>query len=387
MKKAFSILVIVIFLTGAAANADQHLEAKCEFYGLTDSRIVTLDLYELQGEITAVSSLFPEFAVKLDKQMHIPVNLFGIICKLDSKTAAAVVKQIDSYAYSWLDTQLSAPVKGVYAGDLFDIAGSVRCAEVSLSAFTEGLRQIASEQSESADADQVCLDIIDIFASLDPPDGNDHHLCLSIQEYDNGDYDVVRIMDGNNVVMTISVDRSDERARKMLIAYRQEGRYCFRECSFGSEHDQFVFRSNMRTSASSSFRTAAEKSPLFESSLTITDKKESVAGFQYMLKSGTLNTPLIITGQAESPEEKISSVSGHVSIDSQKTELLLISVMSEPIIRPVSFDDKALIAYEDGTGNSVISMAVASASLEVAAWLMPCLPNDYQEMMRKMISP
>ena len=106
-----------------------------------------------------------------------------------------------------------------------------------------------------------------------------------------------------------------------------------------------------------------------------------------MLKSGTLNTPLIITGQAESPEEKISSVSGHVSIDSQKTELLLISVMSEPIIRPVSFDDKALIAYEDGTGNSVISMAVASASLEVAAWLMPCLPNDYQEMMRKMISP
>ena len=152
------------------------------------------------------------------------------------------------------------------------------------------------------------------------------------------------------------------------------------ECSFGTEQDQFVIRSNMRTSASSSFRTAAEKPPLFESSLTITDKKESVTRFQYMLKSGTLNTPLMITGQAESTEENISSVSGRASIDSQKTELLLISVMSEPIIRPVSFDDKALIAYEDGTDNSVISMAAASAALEVAAWLMPCLPQQRQNL-------
>lgn len=389
MKKAFSILVVIMLLTSTVAYADQHLEAQCLIAGEKDSRVVTLDLYETEEEITAVSSLFPEYAVRLKQRSSGSVDFINLLCEIDSKKAAAAVEWIDNITGTWLQTRLSSKVSGVYSGELFDSASAVRYAEAPLSELADYLQEKKknTEISVSGETDAFCNFMADVLTEAINTDLHDRDLILSVRDFDDGRYTVVRIMESEDVIMTVSVERADANKKHLLIGYRQNDRYCFRELLIGTEQNVFYIRSNMRTSTVSSFRAAAEREPLFESDLTINEGTAGIITFQYTLNSGKLKNPLIISGQTQKDPDGYSDVKCSVSVGNLKTEFITADFLTEPIVRPASFDDKTIVLYENMKDNAAISMEVASAVLELTAWLLPVLPQEYQQILQNMMTP
>ena len=101
MKKALCILTAVLCLVGGNAFADRHLEAQLAFSGTMEGQIVSFDLYDQEGSLTAVSSLLPETAVVLCATDTSDL-LASSFCYLQPDTIIGLRQKTEDLMIRWL---------------------------------------------------------------------------------------------------------------------------------------------------------------------------------------------------------------------------------------------------------------------------------------------
>ena len=390
MKKIICILAVVIMLSCAAASADQHLEALCTVSGFPESIPVTLDLYEQAGNITAVSSVFPDHAVELSPDESCGLTqLFQTICSLQPMNVSGAEKEADLLFISFLEPLLSDPVPGMYAGALFDRASSVRYAEFPLSDMTGFFRTAAAltQQDPGRKNDLVSV----LLASFDTGKSSgaaedDSGIMISVRSFDNERYLTLQIIRQEDVIMTVSADRTAENGIRFLICYRENGSYYFRDICTGFEQDQYVIRTEFLRSTSSILYAPGRKT-LYCARLAIENSREGHSLFRYDLNSDILSGPLTVSGSAKAYVDGRADLRAVVGIGGMKADVISLDMLLEPVYRPVSFDDKTIVRTGDAVESAGLTLAAVSNIAELAAQLLPTLPKDYQDMILRLLNP
>ena len=382
MKKIICILVIAVLMAGSAAYADQHLEMICCFSGATEKTNVSYDLYEQEEQIIAVSTLFPDYAAVIPKGEGCSLSSVNSFLSLTPEMMIDLQNTADSMIITYLESRLSVPENGVYAGELFTDANTRRTAEFPLSDLTGFLQEDTYNHVSGGSAS-----LLSILAGVIGDSLKQREIILSVQSFNQEQFLSCSITEQNQVIMTVSIDRSQRNERRILIGYREDGLYCYRDVDIKNEQNHIDVRSAFRTGSASSYQRAAEEEPLFTEETILTGEKDEPIAFQYMLSSGVLSSPMYISGTFAGQENQ-ASLNATVRINGpEKEESISVSLILEPLSRPVSVSDKKTIDMTDEKENAIIPLTAASNAALLAAEILPAFPENYQKLIMKLIYP
>ena len=376
MKKIFCLLAIIAMMTSVSAYADQHMEMTCKFNGPDYGRTESIDLFEQDNRIIAVSTLFPEYAVEIGQDIINSLSGFNIICSISPEKIYEKKTVINNLFHSWIERKLSDRVYGIYAGELFDYAAVMRYAEVHLSELSGIIRDAVAGET-APDTDKFRKDIYSFIADLFEDRTEDMDLKISIASYDEGRYVSAMIMNNEDVKTILSADFSDENETRLLIGYREEGRYYFRDISIlYSGKKDITITSSLRSGEESSYHNLSGNRPLFTETLILSDDMN-----RYELKTDSVSEPLIVSGTASVRDNGQAGMNAIVRIGDQDRGILDISIDLENMARPVSLTDKQVVHLTDNKVNAEVKESVSTHIMLLAAEIIPTLPADYQKMM------
>ena len=196
--------IIALMLPAACASADRYLEASFSFPGLSDHRLETIDLYEQDYQITAVSTLLPDYAVISDQAMYSALSVFHSVCSMSPGTTRESVQKTDKQVRDMIEQYLSDPVTGVYSGELFENALSVRTARIQLSDFFSYITNTLDSSEEPFIV--VCKAVLSSIMNplLQTEEGQ--QLFIEINVFDNWQYMSAILFNREQAVMTVSSD-------------------------------------------------------------------------------------------------------------------------------------------------------------------------------------
>ena len=385
MKKLFCVLFLLVFLTVSAACAEQHLQLSCSFSGSADSRFEKVDLYEQEGKMFAVSTLFPEYAAEMDANRLYSFTDMRILLASDPSMILQAGKKADMLLKGWLETMLSAPENGVYAGSLFEQAHTERKCRIKLSDITvffgsDTVKQnTVGEESEiiSAMTGMAARTIIFLTGINDPE--------LLVQNYDEGRFLTFQVADNDEVIMIVSSENISENEKRFMISFRENGRYYFRDILVRAEEESITWQSSLTAGSESSYPAVSANAPLYTEKYMIRKTDERGSYFEWILQSDTLAQPLTAAGAVSGQQDGPVSVDAVVSIEGQETELMRVSVCLETTDSPVSLSGKQIIQTDNEKEVGTISLVAAANAASLAAEILPSLPEEYQRILMNLL--
>ena len=377
MKKIIC-LIVALLLPAVSASADRYLEASFSFSGLPDHRIETIDLYEQDQKITAVSTLIPEYAVIPDQSMISSLSLFHSICSLNPASIRECIEKTDRQIRDKIEQLLSDPVPGVYSGELFENAGSVRTVRLQLSDFITYISSIADSSDEPFFL--ICKESLSSLTHSMQQAESGQELFLDIRIYDNWKYISTLLFKNEQAIMTVSSDLSSENAKRTLVCYSENGRHYFRDILIKDENDAITLTAALRSGNESTYQRMITDMPLTAVLLTVTNDH-----FDLEFHGNGLSEPLRATGKATAPDNDEAHLNAKVFISNQEIPATDISLNLSQMARAVHFSDKEMIDLSDQTENAGFIITAISKLTELAAEMIPTLPDDYQKLMFRLL--
>ena len=379
MKKIFC-LIIAFILYAACASADCYLEATFSFPVLSDNRIETIDLYEQENIITAVSTLIPEYAVITDQSMYSSLSIFHSLCSLNPGTIIQNTQKADKQVRDMIEQYLSDPVPGIYSGELFENAVSVRTARFQLSEFLTFIINTLDLTDESFTV--TCKAALSsMLSSLEQTDP-EQEIFIELRVFGNWQYISALLFNQKQVVMTISSDLSSAAAKRILICYSDNGRYYFRDIVIEDDNDTITFTASLRSGSKSIYQQVSTDKPLTAVQLTVTKER-----FDLEMYGNGLSEPLLAAGTAVAQDNGEAQLTAKVFIKDHVEQAIDICVSLSQMARPISFSDKETINLSDQKENAGFIITAVSKATELAAEMIPTLPDEYQKIMIKMLYP
>ena len=378
MKKIIC-LIIALLLPVACASADSYLEASFSFSGSSGNRIETIDLYEQENQIAAVSTLIPEYAVIIDQMTGFSLSLFHSICSLNPVIIRDNVQKADSKIRDMIGEYMSDPVPGAYSGELFENAASVRTARFQLYDFlTSAINTLDSTDEPFTD---VCKAVLSsLMGSLQQT--SDSELFLEIKIYDNWQYVSAMLFDHEQAVMIISSDLSMVNTKRILVSYRENERNYFRDMLIKDDYDAITVTSSLRSGTDCTYQRIMNETPLTTALLTLTNEQ-----FNLKMYGNGLSEPLTATGKTTVQENGEAQMTANLVINNHDAQEFNISINLSQMARPVYFSDKETIYLSDQTENAGLIITAASKETELAAEIIPTLPDEYQKLLIKWLYP
>lgn len=375
MKRTICFLTVIILLCGSAACADRHLNIRCIPAG-DSGAAVTFDLYEQEDDAYMLSSLFPDFAYRTGLPEGNPVSDFTTMISLHPEQAAEAEKDFASFLTAWLESRLSDPVYGNWAGELFDHASSMRTAGFGF----DELRALFDAQPVPQGPDSPGFRFLISQLTRCMHSTGYSGMKVSFRSFDEGKYISAAVSLQDDVIMTISADCSESSVKRILVSYRESGKYCFRNITFRFGEDSFSVSSAFRSGESSS-SVSRKDSLLFSETFTAKSDTETSDSFEWTFAAPSLGDPLIISGTSTSGEDGFARLAGSVCIGDSSNEVIRISADAEPLARPVLFSDKTIVSAEKLTGSSEILLSAVSGWLLFTADILPALPESYRNLL------
>lgn len=379
MKKIIC-LIVAFMLPAVFASADLYLDASFSFNGLSDNRNETIDLYEQENTITAVSTLVPEYALTTDQSMHSSLTLFHSICSLNPGTILESVQKADTTIRNMIERYLSDPVPGVYSGELFENAGSVRTVRFQLSE----LLILISNTLDSTDEPFIVVckaALSSLLRSLQQTDSG-RELFIDIKIYDDWQYMSALLFDHEQAIMTISSDLSMASAKRFLICSSENGRNYFRDVLIKEDKETITLTASLRSGNESTYQQVITGNPLAAAILTVNDEC-----FDLEINGNGLSEPVIATGKSAAQDNGEAQLTAKVFINNHDAQAMDVFVNLTQMARPVSFSDKEMISLSDQTENAGFIITAVSKATELAAEIIPALPDEYQKVMIKLLYP
>ena len=376
MKKLFYIITAIIILAAFNARADEHIGIQGTFTGTQEGLQFTYDLYEKDGDIITVSTLFPELAVHTDHQLPDADILFRITPQ-NIQHAEKLMKQAVDFL---LAQKPGREINGIYAGEMFDYASSGIMISFRLSDLTMYLQSCEKDLYEEDMLSRKIIrtvllllsEICEVTGEQDPD--------IDFRRFENGKYDTAIVRNHDGILLTVSADHTDPGMEKLLICYKAGGRYYFQEMSIVSDQMQAIISSALRNDTESVYRNAISKQPLFKESFIVSSESADIAEFQYVLESSALSDPLDISGKISEYPNGTAEIQADVSIRNHETDTLQINAWREGIYGKVQFSDKTEKHLQDDTDKAEYSLAFFTGITGLAAEILPMLPLSYQNM-------
>lgn len=384
MKKFLCILAAALCLSAHASAGERHIRVEGVFTGALENRTVTADLSEQDGVTTFVSSLIPNTVIELENSKTgstLPADLEGMFA-LRPEAVYASLNTAEDLLFAWTGTQQNETVSGAFAGELFDRASSETSCRFSLSAFA-GYLQDRLEASEGTGGEGMNLFMSRLlYEAAESWKARDTETDPEIlfSSYDEGSWYTVRMTVGNDILMTLSADRTSADCRRLLITYKENGLYCFRDTEFRMEGKQFYATSSFRTGKEPSFRSAAEQKPLFTESFTLAGDTASSCTFEFVFDAEKLKNPVIMIGKITSPETGRAGIDADAYIRGHEADTLRVTVNTDAQDSGEDLSGRQVVRMDRKKENAGIRLSAVSGLTLLAAEILPTLPEEYQKM-------
>ena len=373
MKRTACILIIIALLCGAYASADLHLDIQVT-PAVNSGAALTFDVYEQEGAVYAVSSLFPDYVTMDGLQECLSVTDFTAMLSIGSGLAAKADRTLTPLFTQWLEKRLSEPRYGDWAGELFESASSVRTATFSLDEL------IAMFETNGTQATETSR-LVESLARRMMNGLKDSGLTVSVSSFDEGKYLTASVYRREDVIMTVSADYTMDGARRVLAGFRENGRYYYRDTVFRYEEESCSATSMFYSGGASSSLSAEGASLLFTETFIAKNEPDWRISFESTLSSPALENPLVVTGSAAAGEDGCAQVEASACIGGPSNEVLRISASVETLARQVAFTDKETVTADNKNGSNGIMLSAASGLMLFAAELIPALPETYRNLL------
>ena len=382
MKKFLTILLVLICFTASAAASDTHTEIQCLIPGSSDFSTVDIDFYQQNQNTVIVSSLFPDLAVYLDREIPDIDVLFCLNPDLGNH-AVSVLGQIKD---KWLKQQKNESTEGVFIGDLFDSAFTETTASFRLKDFSSYLKSVLSDLPEDdALIGSAVIQFLESFLSeLQNAAGNEE-IMLTVKEYEQGQYETILFSHQDDVFLTVSADHSVENREKLLISYRTEGEYCFRETEYTTAQGQLNISSSFWTGNDSAFRNKSTDRPIYSESAAMISEDEDNCWFQYILKSDNIPDSLTLIGKITDEKDGKPQIRAELSFQGSEQKILQFYACRNSLNRNVRFTDKKEMHLSDPQDRTETDAALFDGMTSLAVEVIPMLPQIYQEILISLI--
>lgn len=378
MKRVLSLAIVLLCLFVSAAHADAQIEALMVIHSENSDEVAaTFDLYEQNENTVAVSSLFPDFAVFLDRKIP-AVDAFFYLTPDNCRQTMMFVEQTRD---SWIKQQQLQTKTGFFSGELFDDASAEISTTFSADAFSVYLNTFSDMNSDqnpimfSAAVQFLVSRLEDLRQMVGEED-----IQITDKTYDQGKYETILFRNQNSTVLTVSVDHSVENRKKLLISYRNDGKTYFREIEFSFNGKEMNVSSALRSSNQSVFRNNTGNNPLYSESFSLINDNDQNTSFRYIFQSEKLSEPLSILGTICNNQDQTAEIKAELAIpDNQK--ILQIDVCRNSLNRKALFTDKEEMHIKDQKESAEVNMAVLTSMTSLVAEIIPALPLNYQQFL------
>ena len=286
------------------------------------------------------------------------------------------IEKTDKQIRDKIEQLLSDPVPGVYSGELFENAGSVRTVRLQLTDFFTYISSVLDSSDEPFF--RACKAAVSSLMEAE----SGQELFLDIRIYDSWKYISALLFKNEQAIMTISSDLSSENAKRILICYSENGRHYYRDILIKDDQDAFTLTASLRSGSESTYQRMITEMPLTAVLLTVTNER-----FDLELYGNGLSEPLMATGKTAAQENGEAQLTAKVYINHHDEQAINITINLSQMARAAGFSDKEIIHLSDQTENAGFIITAVSKATELAAEMIPTLPDEYQKLMIKLLYP
>lgn len=384
MKKLACLFAAFICCICTTARAGHHLGVQGVFSSAPDNRILSLDLYEQDEETTAVSPLFPEYALSVNSHLH-PISLSNLkpLFMSDSDMIRSTDLYVGNLLHTWFDRHCEEVYTGIFDGDLFTGAHEMATCEFRLADLMLYLRHMLQESSAAdipaEDQSQDTVPFFSFLFSLMEDNESLNQATVLARRFDAGIYYSITVRKDGSDILSLSADLSDKDHRRYLTVWKEDQRTYFNDIQLTDSPGQIQIASALYSGNVSSFQAVSESTPLYRESFSLTDSENRQCEFAYLLESDAFVHPLMITGQRIFMPDGSFRIQAAAVINDRKDGSLDLELVYEETNRNVSFSDLTSVDPYNEKESSAARLAFMSSLTLLAAEIIPTLPLSYQQ--------
>ncbi len=380
MKKIFCIIMALICITAASACAERHIGIQGCFPASPENGTFTISMYRNGGRQTILSSLFPQFSVKNeDTEDPEVLDPACLLFSVRAETIAFMDDSLEKLLKQWIDSQADRTETGTYAGALFLSASGMSACSFSLS----GLRQFMDLQKDSIPTDNAQQDFLHMLTSaacrfLQQASGCEDPV-IRVRCYDGGKYYSILIENGEETMMSVSVDLSAEAEKRLLVTTREESLYSHRLLRYVPAVDVLNVSYGIWTGPSSVF-PGENTMPDCSWQAELRDDGEKETGFKAEFTAASLALPLEAKGRIVTQDDDKRNISATIRITGDEKNMLEIDAVMDSASDIEEATGLTEMNMKNEADLSMIRLTLYTAELQIFADVLPMLPTDYQQL-------
>lgn len=372
-------------ICGKAAG-EEHISIQASYSDSSGGRVASADFYQQNKQIIAVSTLFPELAVKLSEQNQIIFRTVPVILSfLHPEKIDAMIKKTDNILSEWMKEHPETVSDGVFAGDIFQHAGNVCSYETSLDELLAYIQDIIENSKEpvvlSPEDNEIYLLFYDMFDKA----SSGLNLSICISKYDEGSFYHISIKENDEIIYTVSFDKSKEKQINAVFGCRTGGRYYYRNLKYQYDKNTICIYSELYSGKETSYRAVSKHTALLKESVSLTAAEDDTVAVQGKIESWKLPIPIAFSGNCQ-VKKGYAELDIRVFAESTYDQQIHINTCFERQIRPVSFPDKKIVDVRNEKEKDELSLSTYSGLSAIVAEIIPRLPVDYQKILINMLT-
>ena len=387
-KKIICLFLIFLLLLPLSATAEYHLSVRCRFPS-SDNEQILGDVYYEKDHFFLTSSLFEGALLFSDlpgEPDHDMIqSMIGLAGPHSFRTAVSLLKDLLS---SWSSEEWNGSRKGLFAGDLFDKASSVKEADLTNRDFAE-FPELFIASLSGTDVDQsvsrinrfLSLLTEKLFSFL-----SHRGIQLHLKSYDCGKYAVLELQKEPDTMMTFSADFSRENELRILSCRSEEGKMIFKRYTVELMNDRTEITADLFIGSDPVFQNTGENDRYISEKLSIVTKMDNQYSFSYSIAPKALNESFLFTGTIQTADDyKLADMEGKACFSLSEGSILEVSIALDDQTKWSNDHGQQIYHSANKDDMNAFRSSTGAGLLLLAARVLPDLPAEYQKILYNMI--
>ncbi len=373
LKKIFSVLIAMVLLTGTAAAGDYHLDIQFVVHQEKEDTAVTAEAVLRGHDIRVMSGLFPSHVLVMDNDN---AELLQWIDNLPRIFGTFSIPSFSEYLSAFGTAMQAETITGVFAGDLFDDAHTMKTVMLTPAEFMDEIMKVAAPEHASGAGNPnrnpetnlsggVLRNISDIMIRCDI--------------FDDGKYMTINGVETGRTLFTVACDFNNYENPKFVTGYPDNGKNYYNVAEFKLISDMEINISSELISDrnKTGYRTVMNDTPVLKENWDIKlaqDRKEISFSGRIIPANGKKTVEITGSISTENKPILLAKIGFEGWPDSWFT--LAVTLDNTPV------NTESLKAFSVLTGNEDeyerFTGEISRNMMIFLARLMQALPEDYR---------
>ena len=380
MKKTVLIMLVTAIMLFSSAFAEPSVHCSFNIIHSDFQTDITADLFTKQDQAFIQSSLFPDSMLRADPGISRLLSSGKPFRFLSPAAMQNAFLQAKQDILGWIKELPNEKSKGIYSGELFDTAASRISYVFMLDHLEMYLKeQIASriKKEEPDREDLSCIFLLSVIASQIRQISDEAHIAAEAGLYDEDRFLSLNIKNGQNTVMTVSLDFSADQSMKALIIFKEKDQYRMIEYSilFSENRAEAIVRHFL--SSSPYYRLIDNSDPVYSVTFKLAEETDNRISFTSDFASNQLSHSFMVNGDIT--DDMIIGYARFTNQDQPVAEISMQFSDSNPV-QPAA-DDRTIVEIKDSESEKQFRQSIWSGVLPVIIQIIPYLPAEYSELL------